>query len=382
MIENHSVNNSWGKPKYGQGRFDGIRYLWQIPDIRYLLKLIIVLFGSMICLYCFSFGFVLLLGDIVLIEGISTQTLLDLPVLFCEAVFVAGFLYVLIELSVGYFSKKAPQYAPKSQFRRIFSIVLFGILVVLSLLLLLLFYPLLLDIMYIVVSIFFITGLITARGAIRSFNEKYYPQFQEKSYSFFLLVPIPWIILVALFFGSAFFDVSNEIVVIPSGLAVVLYAFLAILGLIVAFKQDWRSRYTTSQVSGSLTFLSVIILPFFIGLVVDLFGALLSLLVLVYLYIQGTLDELGDNLREAQGSEEKSVKAYHNVIIGLFLLVITFFGLIFVVGGQFYWLGATDGMIMVRTFLSITSVFENYGLIVGLFLFIVLTIFRKPKDNN
>ena len=117
-------------------QFDGIKFLWQTPETRYLLKLISALFGFMIIYYGLMYTLVLMVGETPISLG------------YGEAIPIGMFLFILIELARFYwndrkyklFPEKNPllkmKYwsAPKSKGykRLLFSIILLGSLLVVS----------------------------------------------------------------------------------------------------------------------------------------------------------------------------------------------------------------------------------------------------------
>ncbi len=95
-------------------QFDGITFLWQTPETRYLLKLIIALFGSMIICHSITAILIAIFGNIVLIEEIpiSTGPFLVRHVLEVSPIspnlplFLGVFLIISIELGRLYWNNK------------------------------------------------------------------------------------------------------------------------------------------------------------------------------------------------------------------------------------------------------------------------------------
>ncbi|MCK5157535.1 MAG: hypothetical protein KAR08_00130 [Candidatus Heimdallarchaeota archaeon] len=95
-------------------QFDGITFLWQTPETRYLLKLIIALFGSMIIYHSIIAILIAIFGNIVLIEELPIGTRPFLlryvfevsPITPNLPLFLGVFLIISIELGRRYWNKK------------------------------------------------------------------------------------------------------------------------------------------------------------------------------------------------------------------------------------------------------------------------------------
>jgi hypothetical protein len=185
-----------------------------------------------------------------------------------------------------------------------------------------------------------------------------------------------------------------------------------------------------------LTFLTVVVIPGIIGIAQDELSALISLLgfiqldtngggsyfflgpvisltVVLLLYIKGALDKWGDNLREYYVAWDKKLEmfnikseedvknqtydktfdetplttdvsnAYPDLIFGLIILLLTFFGIIFTTGAMFTVLGPTAGVAEIEGFLFLNSFFSFWGIILGLFVYTVIIVFRtKPQVQD
>lgn len=415
-------------------RFDGIQFLWRTLETRYILKLMIALFGSMIIylgIICIS---IILFGDILLIGSLSLCDFFGFLSFLAEPIFMGLFLFILIQLARLYwndskyrlFPEKNPclkmKYWPSTKSSGYNSLVLpviillSFILYILSLLAELILYGKLIWI-FGNTGLFslFITAFIAAKGSMKSFEERYKEKFQRQRYLYFILLPIPWIILFFLSFVgfdlTDYTDILGRNILLWVSIGYVLYGFLGVLGLIVLIKRSWWAGYTASQVSASLTFLFVIIIPFLMGVIIGLFGHIVSLIAMGYFFIQGTLDKHGDNLRGYYSAWDKKLQqfninseedihnqaydkafdktpldtdvqnAYHDLIIGLALLLVSFFGILIAILPNFPILGTESGMKSIESFLSLASAYEALGLTLALFIFTIVIGFSKPKKQ-
>jgi len=284
----------------------------------------------------------------------------------------------------------------------------------------------------------FITSFIAAKGTMQKFEARYSEKFRQQSYWFFLFLPLPWILFFIILFTT------GEIIAASSLLGVelirwyfgaqILYSFLCLIGIITILKKNWRVGYTASQVSASLTFLTVIVIPGIIELAQDelvfilsliglvqldtsggssyyFLGPIISLLAMGFFFIQGALDGYGDKLREYYAAwdeklhkfnikSEEDIKnqtydkvfdetplaadnpnAYRNLLFGLILLLLTFFGIIHGIGGIFSVLGVAYGAEQLSLFLPTSSYIEFWGLTIGLFIFTLIIVFRKQIEQ-
>ncbi len=186
------------------------------------------------------------------------------------------------------------------------------------------------------------------------------------------------------------------------------YMFLSILGLIVIPNRNWRAGYTASQIATSYTVLLVVIIPMFLGSIIDLMGHFASYIAIVFLFIQGNLDGYGDDLRKYYDAWERKLQkfhifskedsrnqtydralfdntpldtdvpnAYRNFILGLALLLLTLFGFIFHISLVFPLLGTDVGIELLKTQLELVSLPEILGIVLALFLYVILIVFRK-----
>lgn len=272
----------------------------------------------------------------------------------------------------------------------------------------------------------FITAFITAYGAMKSFGAKYSENLSRQRYWFLIFLPLPWIIFIILFFSATEVSIlsenffSGEVLTNWYLWGLFTYLFLGVVGLISFLNQKWWVRYTTSQLAASLTFLLVILIPGFIGLAIDLLGFLvggyigpfISFIAIVFFYFQGTLDGYGDELREYYTAWDKKLEqfnirseedvinqkydktfertplptsvpnAYRNLLVGLLLLLLTFFGVILVIGSQFSIAGTVEGTDFLDTYLSLTSFLEVAGMAIGIFVSTIILVFRGERKEK
>jgi hypothetical protein len=442
--------------------FDGIGFLWQTPETRYLLKLILVLFSSMIVTYT-------AISSIVGIYG-ETQFLIRIN-LYVLPFFAILLIFILIELIRFYQNaRKYTLYPEKNRLlkmkywhypdlkdeKRRFSFKIVGSLIFVSALtlvvvtaifdvqetrfvLIILYSAFIYSFGFIAYFLIFVTSFISARGSMQGLNTKYSDKLQQKGYWFFLFLPLPWVLLIGILFfaGEIFvaYAIFGGFLILWWWVAIGLYGFLSLSGILTILKKSWRVGYTTSQIAASLTFLMVVVIPGIIGIAQDELGTLISLLGLVqfdksgggsyfflgpitsliavgFLYIKGALDKWGDNLREYYVAWDKKLKnfnitseadiknqtydkafdktplttdvpnAYPNLIFGLIILLLTLFGIIFETGAMFAVLGPTAGVAEIEGFLFLNSFFSFWGIILGLFVYTIIIAFRKQQQEQ
>ncbi|MFX1465887.1 MAG: hypothetical protein ACFFA5_05395 [Promethearchaeota archaeon] len=442
--------------------FDGIKFLWQIPETRYLLKLIVILLTSMTIFYTTLTLLIVTFGE--------TRFLLRFN-LYGLPFFLVLFLFIFIKLvrfyrntkkhalfpernsllKMKYYSSPDLKAKKESRLPKIVVILIFLFLLVfvfatefffvyeMHLVLISIYAAVFLSFIWIVYGLLFITAFMSARGTMRLFNATYSERVRNKSYWFFIFLPLPWILFFILYFIAGevlfFYRIFGGFVILWFLSAQVLYGFLCLTSIFSLLKKNWRVGYTVSQVAASLTFFTVIIIPGIIGYVQDslstilpliglgqidtsggasnfYLGPLVSLLAMGFLYIQGTLDDYGDKLREYYAAWDNKLEtfnikseedfqnqtydkvfddtplstevpnAYPNLIFGLILLLFTFFGIILESGAMFSVLGVAIGTEQITDFLFISSYLEFWGIILGLFVYTVIISFRKQENQQ
>jgi len=343
--------------------FDGIRFLWQTSETRYLLKLILILLGLMLFSFSLLIGLITLFGRTILLYG---------SFFLLYTIFIGWFLFILLELVRFYrndrkyrlFPERNPLLQMKywheskakmyeGRFRRfsyamlIVFIVLWGGFLLSEVLFLFLgfmeagwlwvvyniclglltfyttyfnvlmwfYFGLLAVFLFIIMGIWFFLGFISVKGTMNASAERFTEKFQRKRYWFFVLLPIPWVFLIGiLFWKKELYVVSyllggeyGSLWVIPT---LYLYVFICVLGFVAFFNRGCQARYTASQLAASYTLLSVIFIPLFTGLFFSLLGTVVSLLAVGYNFIRDTLDGCGDELREYYGDWEKKLQRF------------------------------------------------------------------------
>ncbi|WP_287584653.1 hypothetical protein [Candidatus Borrarchaeum sp.] len=456
-----SVTNESEKKKifFVRRFFDGIKFLLQTRETRYLLKLIAVLFSSMIITYTAISLTIATFGKIDLILRLG---------LYVFPFFLVLFLFILIELARFYwndrkynlFPEKNPLLKMKYWYypdlkdrkgRRL--LIRVGIFIFVSLLVLIALAETLIvqEILFALLTIYtiaiwssfylifvllFITAFIAAKGTMQMFEARYSEKFQQQNYWFFIFLPLPWILFISLLiFAGEIRSIFGSEAGFWRLEAQILYGFLCLIGIFTILKRNWRVGYTASQVSASLTFLTVIVIPGIIdsiqaelGTIISLIGLaqldtsggtsyyflgpIISLIAMGFFYIQGALDDYGDKLRKYYAAWDKKLQefnikseediqnekydkvfedtplntdvpnAYRNSISGLILLLLTFFGIIFIIGGLFSVSGTAIGSEFTELFLNITSFLELMGLTLGLFVYTIIIVFRKQRKQE
>ena len=424
-------------------RFDGIKFLWQTPETHYLLKLILVLLGFMIIYTILITILIAIFGLTLLLSG------------FCfllQPFFLLCFLFILVELAQFYWNdrkyKRFPERnsllkmkywhsrASKGYKRYFLSIIIILNVILLGVFLFInvfhiprlgVFYSMYLGLIdnslffdvifvsfiHIPSGIYFLMGFITTRGIMKLFEKRYVEKFQQQWHWFFILFPIPWIFLIGIsVWLKELYDLSHILggEFGSSGVSAALYSymFLSILGLLVIPKRNWRAGYTASQIATSYIFLLVVIIPMFLGSIIDLMGHFASYIAIVFLFIQGNLDGYGDDLRKYYDAWERKLQkfhifseedsrnqtydralfdntpldtdvpnAYRNFILGLALLLLTLFGFIFHISLTFPLLGTEVGIELLKTQLELLSLPEISGIALAIFLYVILIVFRK-----
>ena len=420
-------------------QFDGIIFLWQTPETRYLLKLIMTVLGSMIV----YFGILW-----ILIKLFGTFLILGRAAAFGNPFFLLWVLFILIVLARSYWNDRMyklypernhllkmkywPSTKSKIYKRHLFPIIFFGSLLfgIVYFIFLKNSFPyhgglysaLNISLTFITYPVLFIMAFFAVRGIMKAFEKRYVEKFQRQRYWFFVLLPISWIL---------FFIFSYTVMTYKSwisenltghstflfAVAIGLYGVLVILGLLALLNRDRRGGYTASQISVSYVFLFVLIIPFFIGLIFDLLGPIISFLAMTFLFIQGTLDARGDDLRKYYGawdkklqqfhinSEEEILKhtydrafdttpldtevpnAYRNTILSSFLLLLAGFGVLSNVGFIAVTVCLVDPIESIKLAIiaaegdfALWSAFEQWGIILALFIYAIVIGFynRTP----
>ena len=157
-------------------------------------------------------------------------------------------------------------------------------------------------------------------------------------------------------------------------------------------KKNWRIGWALSQFSASYTILFTILIPYFIGNIIDIFGIFISFIALCFFFIQGTLEEKGDNLKSyylewkknSSNFKNKKLdpeirKAYPKTISSLMLLTLTLFGLFFMILPTFTVLSIQEGMTTLSLILEVLSFMENLGFIIGTVLFVIIIAIRESR---
>jgi hypothetical protein len=410
------------KAGFVRRHFDGIQYLWRTRETHYVMKLIVILFASVIATYSVL---------ILLTAAMGESNLLMVTALYIEPFFIALFLLVLIEIAGLYWSDRkglhgtskpgasagtrSGGYWPLTGLKGKKSIVviaLFGSLVFYSYAISLSFLEQYMNfcVLYVFPLFFllFVAGFLAARESMKKSKNRYIGTVKRRRYLVFALFPIPWILFSFLYFGVpglgllAHFDGSLAL----SNLflaTLFLYGFLCVAGLFAVQEKKWWAGYTVCQVSASLTFFFVAILPFLVDAMVSLLGAIISLVVLGVLFVQGVLDECGDDLREyhklsgrkpqatgtqslgdaTRGTQKDSDvrSAYPNLILRLTLMVVTFFALILTLAPPFVALGMEKGIEMVEIMLELDFLFETLGIGIAIMISTFAIWFRKLEKN-
>jgi len=442
--------------------FDGIKFLWQTPETCYLLKLIALLFTSMTVFYTSLTFLIVRFGETRFLLRLNLYVL-PFFLLLCLFIFIklvrlyrSTKVHALFPernplLKMKYYSSPDLKDKKESHLPRIVGILIFVSLLVfvavteiffvleMRLVLIGIYAAVFFSIIWIVYGLLFITAFMSARGTMRLFNDKYSEKVRNKSYWFFIFLPLPWILLFILLLIAGevlfFYRIFGGLVILWFLSAEVLYGFLCLTSIFSLLKKNWRVGYTVSQVASSLTFFTVIIIPGIIGYAQDslstilpliglsqintsggtsnfYLGPIVSLIAMGFLYIQGALDENGDKLREYYAAWDKKLEtfnikseedfqnqtydkvfddtplttevpnAYPNLIFGLILLLFTFFGIILEIGGMFSVLGISIGTEQVSDFLFISSYLGFWGIILGLFVYTVIISFRKQENQQ
>jgi hypothetical protein len=340
-----------------RGYFDGIKFLWQTPETRYILKLIAILLGSMTIFYTTLTIIIQSFGE--------TRFLIRLN-LYALPFFLVLFIFIFIEHIRFYrngkryslFPEKNPllkmkyMYYPelkdekRSNLLKKVGILLFVFLFVfvalteiffmmeMRLVLLSIYSAVFFSIIWIVYGLLFLTAFISAQGTMRQFNEKYSERIRNRSYLFLIFLPLPWVVffILLLIAGEVlfFYRIFGGLVILWFVSAQILFGFLCLTSIFSIIKKNWRVGYTVSQVASSLTFFTVIIIPGIVGYVQDSLnfllpliglvqldttggasnlslGPIVSLMAMGFLYIQGALDENGDKLREYYAAWDKKL---------------------------------------------------------------------------
>ena len=167
---------------------------------------------------------------------------------------------------------------------------------------------------------------------------------------------------------------------------IILYGYIGILGLLALLNRKWRVGYTKSQLAASYLFLFVVSIPTFVGLFFGSLGLGISLLVLGFLFIQNTLNNCGDKLRQCDEIQEKK-----KLIKGLSLLLVTFSVIIWYIATMPLF-GLIDskstgapGIRRLEDFLAATFFVETLGISAMIFIYVTViylsqTPLLPPED--
>jgi hypothetical protein len=268
----------------------------------------------------------------------------------------------------------------------------------------------------------FLTALMAIRSSIWSVNAKFAEKIHHKRVWFFLLLPVPWILFIVTFLGAGIglqlMDTLGIDVAFWWFSALFVFGFLCFMSVIALFSRRIRGNYTTSQIAAISTFLTVIVIPGIIGSIhispgsANSWGPIISLIIMIVLYFRATLDGMGHDLQEYYGDWNKKLKhfdintkedilnrkydksfestpldskvpnAYRNLMLGLLVLLLTYFGVIYLIGPFFSMLGSVAGEQEINVFLFSDSLFEDIGFSVGVGVFTVISVFRRAKKQK
>lgn len=420
--------------------FDGIKYLWRQPEIRFVLKLIILLLGSMLGYYTTIFLIISFFGE--------TNFLIRSTV-YGDPFFFALFFFIMIELGFLFRAEityKSPEETASSQspatslrvinpYRRWVFVVLVAAVIACYLLIFLretIYYGFVHIVMvmilfsmnfgtgyhFVLFGLLCIIGFVAARGMMNSFNDRYRITFRKNPTYFFVILPISWIFLaITIFFAFIFqffyYSLGDVSVLDLYSWIFIVYGFLSIISLGAAFSIKSWAGFAVSQLATTIIFVFLILIPFFIDQITILLGGIVSLIVLCFFYLQGTLDEYGDELREFRvrwkmllrrvttpsEAEKQAIKSgkipvpfdfdfqmhnpYRKIALGMMLLLLTFFGIIYVLGPIFPILGPVNGLANIGYFLTLWSFFEYIGIGLSVIIFtIILTFLQNTKPRS
>ncbi len=423
-------------------QFDGIAFLWHTPGTRHLLKLIALLFGSMIVSFTVLVLAQVVLGDLSILVRLT---------FYLQLYSLAFFVFIFVELLQFYrndrkyksFPEMNPllkmKYWPKTSGKR-YGTIIFGLILVICVSFIVVYgeffdrwflisvknseYLFEVGYLFFLCFLLFLAAFITAKGSIESSKARYTERIHHGKLWFLLLLPVPWILLGIVFYTAG---IASEITVVFGFIgdfwnlaALFTFGFLCLVGLIAIFNRKMRTSYTTSQIAASSTFLFVIIIPGMIGTITGSLGSaralslgpVISLAAMAFFYFRGNLDEEGHDLRKYYTAWDKKLKqfnitseedvlkqkydkrfettplttavanAYHDLILGLLLLLLTYFGFIYCIAPEFSILGIAVGIEQIDLLLQVDSWFEIIGLTLGIIVFTVISVFRKPKRTE
>lgn len=428
MSENSSFTKKMKEEQIkGIGRyFDGIRFLWNTPETRFFLNLILILISSQVVFFIINFF---------LLEYFSGNLIISIITINSLYFYMGFFLFVLLELFFFYLNvRKYPvnpekvkllsmKYFPSQKSHRgkflyhsILLILSFGVAALVDLLDLFFFRIIIgnpvflfsiffLSFIPILYGIIFIVSFLAVKGSMESFADNYLDKFRERKSYIALAYPIPFVLTFILYF----FPRIDVLLFDLSAFFLFVYIFISFLGIIFIIKRNWRISYSVSSFSASYTLLFSIIIPFYIGTFIDLFGVFISFSALCFFFIQGTLEAKGDELREyysawdeklnkfnIQSQEDlndenkrtqflkspmdtKVEKAYSKTMLNLMLITVLMFGMFFQIMSTFLMLDPSSSVTLISLFLDLFSFLEFLGLITGTIIFIILIVWREAK---
>jgi len=435
MGENSSLYKNLDEvsAEYVRGYFDGIKFLWQTPEFRYYIKLLVILLVSLGIYYTIAFLLSNFLGEFNLI------TLIFL--LGVGRLLLIVFLYIVIELLFFYRNARSYKNFPeKNKFlkmkywdsskyalstRKIRLTLFFTIFIVLSLFLVaeIVFYNILTQIVQLIMFIlgaflFFssmaimgILAFMATRDKMQSFEEKHSEKFyKNQSWSFFLF-PIPWIFFLLMLFTFQYIRAVDVMLFAILGFLSFMFLILGFIGIPALIKKNWRSGYTISHISAIYTIVAAILIPFIIGMFVNLAGPIISFIIIVFFFIQGTLDDIGDELRKYYADWDKKLQKFNikskedisnqtyeepflitplssdsenaisNLAVSLIILIYTLYTFITLIANSLLY-EIEEGTIILEIILLYISGVEFFGILIAVIIFTFVIIIRQSRKYS
>ncbi|TXT60030.1 MAG: membrane protein of unknown function [Promethearchaeota archaeon] len=425
MSENSSLGS---KIKEGQERrireyFDGIKFLWNTPETRFLLNLVIILVTSIGIFFIINY---------ILLQFFSGNLIVSIITVNSLYFFMGFFIFVMLELLVFYMKTRKHPLKPekvedllfpsqkgrgRQRFSHIVLLILgfglgiivdlldlffFGFLLGNSVFLFSIFYLGFVPVLY---GIVFIVSFLAVKGSMESFADNYLDKFRERKSYIALAYPVPFIITIILFY----FPRIDVLLFDLGAFFFFVYVLISLLGIFYIIKSKWRLSYAVTSFAASYTLLFSIIIPSYIGTIIDFLGVFVSFGALCFFFIQGQLDGSGDELREFYQAWDEKLnsfnirshedleneqkraqlfdtpldpeieKAYPKTILSIMLITVLMFGLIFQIMSTLLIIDPSSAVTVISLYIDLFSFLEFLGLITSTIIFIIVIVKRETK---
>jgi len=419
---------------YVKKKLDGIRFLWNTPETKHYLLLIITLVVSLFAFYSIMTFLIMSFG---LLRAIA------LIIIVGNFVFFGLFMYIMIDLILFLETARKNQDTPEKikflklkyvssegydKIKRYRLIFLISIIIALTIgfVVMWILSNMSYEMIFLMGSIGFgiiiaiwILGLLligvlaftATKGTMEAYEEKHSKSFEKRPILFFLLLPIPWILfLIVVSFTTSLAEINLGDIFVTILELHFIFLFLGIIGVIALMKKNLRLGYSLSFVSALVVVIFVIVIPFIIGTIINLMGTILAFIITTFLFIQGILDKNGDDLRDYYAAWDKKLEKFNilshrdllnrifdidfksdhliienpnifrNFILGLMILTITSYSFISIIGNEFA-ISIEQGMESLDDFSMIISGIEDTAIILAMVIVMIAIMRRQARKD-